>query len=287
MKRTLLAAARAVLPRRFKRYLKRFFDPNQSLPHPSLLQLPPPPPPNPHPPTPLTSIILTTWNALPYTRICLASILQTSLPNYEIVIVDNATTAGTIDFLRSLRDPRIRVIFNERNEGFPAAVNRGLGAARGEVVVLLNNDTIVPPDTLPRLVRHALVDEVGLVVAVTNFSGNESRIETDYSTIEEMQTFASHLSGERFDIETAAMYCVAARRSVIDRVGLLDERFTTGTYEDADYSERVRRAGLRVVCAPDAFVHHYGSATFSTLSQREFFDLESRNRQLFEEKWRP
>ena len=135
--------------------------------------------------------------------------------------------------------------------------------------------------------RHALADEVGIVVAVTNFSGNESRIETDYSTLEEMQKFASKLEGKRFDIETAAMYCVAARRSVIDRIGLLDERFTTGTYEDADYSERVRRAGLRVVCAPDAFVHHYGSATFSTLSQREFFDLETRNRQLFEEKWRP
>jgi GT2 family glycosyltransferase len=83
------------------------------------------------------------------------------------------------------------------------------------------------------------------------------------------------------------MYCVALRREVWDRVGPLDEQFTLGTFEDDDYSDRVRRAGLRVVCARDAFVHHYGSATFDELPQREYFELMERNRRLYEKKRPP
>jgi GT2 family glycosyltransferase len=273
----VIGLLRALLPSRAKRWLKRLWNPHRILPRPSALDL-----------TRVRSergdfaVVLVTYNALEYTRACLET-----LGDADVIVVDNASSDGTAAFLR---ERGVRHIANERNEGFPAAVNRGIAALDAKVIVILNNDTLVPPGALSRLARHALDPEIGLAVATTNYSANESRIDVDYATVDGLLAFAGRRAreheGERFDIGTAAMYCVALRREVWERVGPLDERFTVGTFEDDDYSERVRRAGLRVICAADAFVHHYGSQSFDTLPQREYFELLERNRQLFNEKWR-
>src|SRR5687768_15606878 len=170
MNRTLLAVARRLFPRRLKRLFKRVYDPNQTLPHPDSLSFAVPRSLGSSVPRPSASVIVVTWNSLPYTRACLASLPRSEYE--ELIIVDNASTDGTVEYLKQLSDAR--VIFNERNEGFPAAVNRGVKAAASlpqskRVIVLLNNDTIVPAGTLSRLASHALDEEVGLVVAVTNF----------------------------------------------------------------------------------------------------------------------
>jgi GT2 family glycosyltransferase len=88
-----------------------------------------------------------------------------------------------------------------------------------------------------------------------------------------------------FDIKVAAMYCVAFRRDVYEKVGPLDEKFGMGMFEDDDYSHRMRLAGFRVVCAEDAFVHHYGQASFKKLSATEYQAIWDRNQKYYEEKW--
>jgi len=271
----LIGVLRAILPAPVKRLLRRIRNPHRILPDPSKLALPQ------WPQEGDFTVVVVTYNALDYTRLCLAS-----LGDASVVVVDNASTDGTPD---ELRRRRVHLIANDRNEGFPAAVNHGIASTDARVIVILNNDTIVPPGTLSRLAHHALDPKIGLVVATTNYSANESRVDADYATLDGLLDFAARRArehdAERFDIGTAAMYCVALRREVWERVGPLDERFTIGMFEDDDYSERVRRAGLRVVCAADAFVHHYGSASFDALSQREYFTLMERNRRLFAEKW--
>jgi GT2 family glycosyltransferase len=239
--------------------------------------------------SPLVSIIVVTYDNVEYTRLCLESVLRnTHAPRFEVIVVDNASSDSTREYLVSL-GPVVRVLLNERNEGFARANNQGIAASSGDFLILLNNDTVVPPGWSCRLVRHLGAPAAGLVVSVTNFSGNESRIEVTYRDLEEMETFASRRAverdGERFDLPVAAMYCVGMRRDVFERVGPLDERFTIGMFEDDDYSQRVRDAGLRVLCAEDAFVHHFGQASFKKLGQSEYFDLFERNRKLFEEKW--
>jgi GT2 family glycosyltransferase len=242
---------------------------------------------------PRVSVIVVTYGGLPLTRRCLESLLQgETWPRFEVLVVDNASADGTPGYLRSLAgaDARVRVFLQERNLGFPAASNIGLGHARGEVVLLLNNDTVVPPGMIGRLVRPLLRDrEVGIVCATTNFCGNEARVEPDYEDLDGMPRFAAararQYAGRLLDLPVAAMYCAAARREVVEEVGPLDESFGTGMFEDDDYSLRVRQAGYRVVCAEDAYVHHVGQGSFQALSAAEYEALWKRNQARFEAKW--
>jgi GT2 family glycosyltransferase len=243
--------------------------------------------------TPRASIIVVTYNNLALTRLCLESILRnTEHPNYEIVVVDNASDDGTPAYLRYLAAecPQVTVLLNEGNHGFARANNEGIARATGEYLVLLNNDTVVPPGWLSRLLRHLADPEVGLVGPVTNFVGNEARVEVDYRNVAEMEAFAREHTwardGEAADIHMLAMYCVALRRSTYEQVGLLDEQFGIGMFEDDDYAIRIRQAGLRVVCALDAFVHHFGQAAFGQLIKTgEYNPLFEENRRRYEAKW--
>jgi GT2 family glycosyltransferase/glycosyltransferase involved in cell wall biosynthesis len=239
---------------------------------------------------PKVSIVIVSWENCQLTRQCLESVLQKSVhPNLEVIVVDNGSKDGSVEMLAGLSDERVRVLFNRENAGFAAANNQALRVATGSYVVLLNNDTVVPRGWLPRLLRHVDDPAIGLVVAVTNFSGNESRIDVPYDSIADMSQFAERYmhdhDGEHFDIRVAAMYCVAMRRDVYDRVGPLDEQFVIGMFEDDDYSHRVRLAGFRVVCAEDAFVHHIGQASFSKLDAQAYDLLWKRNQAAFEKKW--
>ncbi len=239
---------------------------------------------------PKVSIIIVSYNNQELTRLCIDSVLRNSMhPNLEIVVVDNASRDGSAEMLEQMRDERVRVVLNRENTGFAAANNQALSVATGSYLVLLNNDTVVPRGWLPRLLRHLDDPQVGLTVAVTNFSGNESRIAVPYTTLDEMAVFAddymSEHEGERFDIRVAAMYCVGMRRDVYERIGPLDEEFGVGMFEDDDYSHRARLAGFRVVCAEDVFVHHFGQASFSKLDAAAYEKLWKRNQTLFEKKW--
>jgi GT2 family glycosyltransferase len=242
---------------------------------------------------PLVSVVVVTYGQLELTQACLDSLREgETWPHLEIVVVDNASPDGTPAYLRSLaeHDGRVRGVWNSTNLGFPAAINVGVRAARGEIVVLLNNDTVVPPGLIGRLVHHLLGDaSIGLICPTTNFCGNEARIEADYTDLSALPAFAAarahDFAGQTFEIPVAAMYCVAARAEVLRAVGPLDERFGIGLFEDDDFSQRTRAAGFRVVCANDAYVHHFGQGTFRLLSSHEYSSLWRRNQAHFEAKW--
>ncbi|HZR98684.1 MAG TPA: glycosyltransferase [Chloroflexota bacterium] len=241
---------------------------------------------------PLASIVIVTYNNLDYTRLCLESIYaKTVYPRFEVIVVDNASQDETPTYLEEFAasHPRCRVILNPTNDGFARANNRGLAAARGEYVVFLNNDTVVTRGWLSRLLYHLRDPRVGMVGPVTNSTGNEARVLVDYTAIGDMEAFARRYTrahfGETFDIRVLALFCVAMRRSVVDEVGPLDERFGIGMFEDDDYALRVREKGYRIICAEDVFVHHWGSASFSKLQDRVYQALFDENRRKFEAKW--
>jgi GT2 family glycosyltransferase len=242
---------------------------------------------------PDVSIVVVSHNHLVVTRLCLESVLANSGGDrYELVAVDNGSSDGTAEYLDRLaaQNAPLRVAANAANRGFPAACNQGLAAARGRRLVLLNNDTIVTSGWLARLVAYLDDPRIGLVGPVTNRVGNEAECESDYRTYGELESFAAQRQarhqGRSFDIRTATMFCVAMMRATYERVGGLDEEFGPGLFEDDDYSMRVRDAGLRVVCAEDVFVHHFGGGAFGELAARgEYGGLFHANRRRWEAKW--
>ncbi|MCI0337267.1 MAG: glycosyltransferase [Acidobacteria bacterium] len=243
--------------------------------------------------TPRTSIIIVTYNNLVLTRLCLESIFKnTEYPNYEVIIVDNNSNDGTQSYLQSTSEKHdnLIIILNRINDGFAKATNQGIRKAKGAYLVLLNNDTIVPQGWLSRLLMHLRDPAAGLVGPVTNFVGNEAKIDADYSTWAEMESFARDYMWRHHrlvaDIQMLSMFCLAMRKEVFEKVGPLDEQFGLGMFEDDDYSLRVRQHGYRVICAADTFVHHFGQAAFGKLIRSGDYDrIFDENRRKFERKW--
>jgi GT2 family glycosyltransferase len=242
---------------------------------------------------PEASVVVVSYDNLALTRLCLESVLAATPESaYELIVVDNASRDGTRGYLRTLerRFAHLRVIANTENVGFPRACNQGLAAACGDLLVLLNNDTIVPTGWLTRLAAHARRPEVGLVGPVTNRIGNEAEVPVEYGTYEEFlaeaATRAETYAGVASPLPMPAMFCLAFRREVFDRIGPLDERFGLGTLEDDDYARRAAAAGLGLACAEDVLVHHFGEASFGRLvPSGRYVELLDENRRLFEEKW--
>jgi GT2 family glycosyltransferase len=239
------------------------------------------------------AIVIVTWNNLDYTRQCIQSLLaDQTWPNRKLIVVDNASTDGTVDYLTDLSEENENVLFiaNHENLGFAAGNNTGLKHLDdSEYVILLNNDTVVPRGWLANLLKHLKNPEIGAVGPVTNSIGNEAMIEVPYTDVKEMELFAQTYTaaheGEFFEIGVLAMYCMAMRREVFDQIGPLDERFGVGMFEDDDYARRLREKGFRIICAEDAFVHHWGRASFSKLDDAKYTQIFEKNLALFEEKW--
>lgn len=243
---------------------------------------------NSHPPK--VSIIIVTFNQWDYTKKCIESIKKWSDGNYEIIVVDNASSDDTINNL-TRKYPEIRLIQNNMNKGFPAAANQGLSYALGEFALLLNNDTVLTENWLERMIEVAESDpKIGLVGPISNeVSGLQIDKDANYTTIEEMHNYAALIKknkkGEVFNFPRIAFLCTLIKKEVIEKIGGLDERFTPGNYEDDDFCLRAQLAGFKTVIAKDVFIHHYGSKSFKAEGENRYAERLELNKQKFIAKW--
>jgi len=246
-----------------------------------------------HASPPQASVIIVTHNGLPYTKMCLACLLGSGWhPGDELIIVDNASTDGTPEYLRELGrlNPFVRLLFNKENLGFAKGNNQGIRQANGKLLFLLNNDTIVLEGWRDSLARWLEDSSVGMTGPVTNRTCNEAQIDAPYRTYAELREFAhQHAAahrGQAAPLPMLALFFAGLRREVFEKVGPLDERFETGMFEDDDYAVRLRQAGYRLLCAEDVFVHHFGQASLGELCAGGQYDqILEKNRRRFEAKW--
>lgn len=242
---------------------------------------------------PKVSTIVVTHNNWQLTRKCIDSLQRnTDYPRFELLVVDNASSDGTRERLRKESSPDLKVILLPENVGFAEANIIGVTNTKGEYIVFLNNDTIVPHGWLSRLLRPFWLDpDIGAVGPMSNHVGNDQKL--DFFVGDDKNGPNEVWLQEFFDLydrrmrysEMLGFFCVAVKREVYAKVGHLDKEFGIGMFEDDDYCLRMLKAGYRIAVAEDAFVYHHGSAAFNQWNVKQYKELFAKNKEYFETKW--
>ena len=238
------------------------------------------------------SIIILTWNALDYTKKCVHSIQNHTNYPHEIVFVDNASTDGTVEYLRKLikERPNYKLIENHENKGFAVGNNQGVAIATGEYVMLLNNDVLISDGWLESLVESLEIDKnIGMVGPITNsISGRQQVNKIPYTDEQGFYKFAQEIrrtyKGRLTPRYRVAGFAVLMRKALYEEVGGLDESFGTGNYEDDDLCLKVSRKGYAIMVDESVFIHHYRSQTFID-NKINYRDILSVNGSKFKGKW--
>ncbi|HKU69055.1 MAG TPA: glycosyltransferase family 2 protein [Candidatus Baltobacteraceae bacterium] len=236
----------------------------------------------------LVSIVMLSWNAPQFTKMALESIRAYTAGEYEVIIVDNGSGPETVDWLRTLSD--VRVIFNPTNRGYAGGNNQAIAAARGEYVVLLNNDVIVTQGWLEGLLgAFDRIPALGVSAPRSNrIAGDQITPDALYQNIEDMHVYAGkrreRFAGEGYLTDRAIGLCLCIDRRLIEEVGGIDERFGVGNFEDDDFCMRVRAAGYHIYVCDDVFIHHFGSQTFAA-NKVDWTGTMRENWKKFAQKW--
>lgn len=243
---------------------------------------------------PKISIIILSYNHPDMMKLTADSVLDRSFyPNIETIIVDNASGQETVNLLKKYKNRKtVKLILNKINYGFAKGNNIGMEAATGEYFVLLNNDVIVTPGWLSRLIYHIKKDIVGLVGPVTNSIGNEAKIDIkyDFNNQKELEStsrkYTSVHWGETLNQKCIAAFCWIMHKDSYKKLGGLDERYGRGMFEDDDYCKTILKSGQKILCSEDVFIHHFGGASFGQIVSAEYKKLFNDNKQKFENKWK-
>jgi N-acetylglucosaminyl-diphospho-decaprenol L-rhamnosyltransferase len=223
---------------------------------------------------PDVTVVVVTWNALPWLEQCLDSV-----SGHVVVVVDHGSTDGTVQFVRD-RFPEALVLEQE-NKGMGGGNNAGMRVAAGRYLFLLNSDAWVVGDSLERLVRFADLHPEAAVIGpkLLNTDGTLQRsvrgeptlwrLATEYLFIRKLAPRSQLLNplyaggfahDEVRDVESLYGPALLVRREALDAVGGFDEAFFMFS-EEVDWLTRFRRAGWKVMFFPEAEVVHVGGAT--------------------------
>lgn len=245
-------------------------------------------PPRPISDPPLVSVVIVSRNGRHYLKECLPSLESQTYPHLELILVDDASTDGTKSWLRT-QFPAARYLSQENGPNFAAGCNLGIAHAAGELIFLLNNDTVLEPDCLQMMVAAYLRSEnVGGVAAMLRFYDNRPFVNGLGTSIRRFG-FGYDLGignldiGQFQELRRVPLLCFGAAlipRAALEKTGAIEEAYRF-YFEDADWSYRARTLGFDLVAAPGAIVYHKFSGTTGALTSAFKTRLATRNRLWF------
>jgi len=236
---------------------------------------------------PLVSVIIPAYNAQDVIAECLESVLKQDYSNFEIIIIDDCSLDNTFEFATA-KYPSARIIKTKKNTGFAASANLGIKNSDGEIVILLNMDTIVMAGWIKSMVRRLIEDrDIGLVGSKILYPDGKI-IQHAGGTLRKNGLSVHIGRGEQdkgqFNFEQEADYVCGAslgfRKSLISEIGLLDEGYNPLYYEDTDFALRARKHGKKIVYIPDSVIIHRENISTGALSS-DFYTYYHKNRLRF------
>lgn len=218
-------------------------------------------------------IIIPVWDQKALTMRCIESIKRNTRTPYKIFIVDNGSREKTREYLEELKikdHGLVTLIRNEKNLGFPKAVNQGISSSGAPYVCILNNDSEVCEDWLAEMIKIAESSEdIGIVNPASNNLGQKSPLKDS--------------SGKWMEMSACIGFCMLIKRRVIEHIGGFDEIYSPGNFEDTDFSKQAIKNGYRCVMARGAYVYHRENTSFK---KRKDWDRNfQRNKRIFCERW--
>lgn len=234
---------------------------------------------------PLVSIVIVNWNGLDDTKLCLEHTEKQTYKNIEIIVVDNGSTDGSVEYLRKRNG--LILVENPSNLGFTGGHIAGYRVSHGEFILLLNNDAVMDYSYIERSIdkmqddtaigalggRAYLWDDGnGLFDTTNNFYSYQQ-----INPITAEGIFAREDSGSMREVNTVSGSCVMVRRSVIEQIGYLHDPFFA-YYEEADLFARMKRAGHKVVYEPSLAIWHANAKTSNRKAPTFFYYMMMRNR---------
>ena len=238
---------------------------------------------------PIVTILVLTFNGLRYTQECIGSIKERTDVPYKIIVIDNASTDGTVNWLRQETD--IQHIENTVNLGFGRGFNIGLECIDTPYFVIANSDIVVTDKWLSRMMNHLDADEKMLLIGPrSNFvSGPQIVTPVPYETQSGLVEYAAGFGKDAQEKVTyfprVVFFCVLLKSLALQKVGYFDEIFGLGNFEDDDYCMRVKLAGYKAAFDNTVFVHHYGSRSFAE-NKINYAQLLKENEAKFRRKWK-
>jgi GT2 family glycosyltransferase len=220
------------------------------------------------------SLVIALYNQLDYTRCCIESIRACTTTPYELILIDNGCVDGTREYLR---DVPATIITNPTNLGCARAWNQGIKAGRGQAVGILNNDIVVTPGWLEKLLAFMEKGSHGIVCP----SAREGPLDYDLNAYASRFTVACAQAVRR-DLYAP---CMIIDRAVLDCIGLFDEGFSYGGCEDTDFRWRAEQAGFSAAMTGSVLIHHFSMVTQDSIKRTETAQYWNHNMAHFRQKW--
>jgi hypothetical protein len=226
---------------------------------------------------PVVSVIVVNYNGENLLPSCLDSIIGQNYEKLEVVVVDNCSSDGSRDLIRS-KYPSALLVEMPTNVGYARAANQGITTARGEVFVLADTDAVLAPDWVRAVVRACRAQGAAIVGGKVYFS-NRGRLLYSAGGLVNRKNGLAIMRGwaqtdrgvfdREEEVDWATGCSLAFERNVIRRIGFLDTGYETYR-EDVDFCFRAKRAGLKVLYTPDAVSWHLVSATIGKVGGKEY-----------------
>ncbi len=218
------------------------------------------------------------------TKECVDSVMRHTDYPYRLILIDNASKRETEEYLKGLKgakgDRELILIRNSENLGFVRAVNQGIKASSAPYICIMNNDTVAASGWLAEMIA---VMESRPEIGLLNPSSNTSGQFPEGASIDAYAASLKKFKGEIQELYTCRGFCMLLKRPVIEKLGLLDEIYHLGYFDDTDYCKRAQALGFRTARAKASYVYHKENTSFKAFKDNR--ELFRKNEEVFFGRW--